>query len=144
VTVRILEAVPEPLFTLPDSLEWNGRDSLVINPAFTNLDAIRASPDSLLYYSWTVTGAVLDTAWRGQGLIVRGPAEPGSAEAGLCVNNRGPATCRKVRLIIRTSTALREPRQRPSLIEADVDRRRLDGRLLPPENRRTPSFPLRK
>jgi hypothetical protein len=144
VEVRIREAVPEPLFTLPDSLDWNGRDSLVISPAFTNLAAIRASPDSILYFAWTVSGMILYTAWRGQSLVVRGPADEGSAEAGLCVNNRGPATCRKVRLQVREPTALRAPRQRPSPTEVDAERRRLDGRLAPLDSRRMPAFPLRK
>lgn len=143
MTVRILETVPEPLFTLPDSLEWNGRDSLVISPAFTNLDAVLSSPDSILNFSWTVAGMILDTAWRGQTLVVRGPAEQGTAEAGLCVDNRGPATCRKTHLLIREPTVLHAPRPPPSPGKAPGEMRRLDGRLLPPDSRNIPAYPLR-
>lgn len=137
VRVRVLESIPEPRFTLPDSVAWGGRDSLVLGPAFTNLAAVKASRDSVLTFRWTLASGTADTAWRGDSLVVRrpDPAEPITVR--LCVDNRGPAICDETRIVDSGSVgvlptprgAMRKPIQ---VLPGNQGTHRLDGRRLPP------------
>lgn len=130
VRVGIREAIPEPRLLLPDSLAWDGRDSLAIRAVIPNLDSVRASRDSLVIFAWTVTGITLDTAQRGSALILRNPSGPGTADIRLCVDNRGPAACRTVRLRVDAPTGMENRRPVPSARPSRVrEGRRLDGRL---------------
>lgn len=94
VTVTVKEAVPEPKFSLVTGLSWNGRDSLLFAARISNLPAIRSGPDSILNWSWTLSGVEADTAWRADGLLLQSAPAEGDLKIGLCLDNGGPATCK--------------------------------------------------
>jgi concanavalin A-like lectin/glucanase superfamily protein/uncharacterized protein DUF2341 len=94
IRVRIREAIPEPAFTLPAGVAWNGRDSMAFRPVIANLAAIKASRDSALHWSWTLAGPETDTAWLKDGLMLKSGAVEGSLEVGLCLDNSGAVVCR--------------------------------------------------
>lgn len=105
VRVRIREAIPEPSFTLPAGLSWNGADPMAFRPVIANLASIKASRDSALHWSWTVTGPETDTAWLMDGLTLTSAASEGKLEVGLCLDNSGPAVCRTASITIARATA---------------------------------------
>lgn len=100
IRVRIREAIPEPAFTLPTGLAWNGKDAMAFRPVIANLAAIKASRDSALHWSWTVTGPETDTTWLKDGLTLESAAAEGKLEVGLCLDNSGPAVCRTAAITV--------------------------------------------
>lgn len=94
VKVRILETIPDPLFTLGAIPKWNGKDPLALRPTITNLAAIKASRDSILNFAWTVSGPLTDTLQRDGSLILKSAAEAGVLTVGLCLDNGGAAACK--------------------------------------------------
>lgn len=99
VTVRIRETIPDPRFTLPDTAAWGTADSLVLQPAFSNLAAVKASRDSAILMEWSVEGVAVDTVWRGYGLVLRRPAASGLGRVTACASNGGPAHCETVIIV---------------------------------------------
>ncbi|MDB5047991.1 MAG: hypothetical protein JWO30_1062 [Fibrobacteres bacterium] len=100
IDVTVLEAVPEPTFTLPAGLTWNGKDSLLFKAKVGNLAAIRASKDSVLNWSWTLADMEADTAWREDGLLLKSAAGEGPLKIGLCLDNDGPAICKTAKITV--------------------------------------------
>ncbi|MEO6096192.1 MAG: DUF2341 domain-containing protein [Fibrobacteria bacterium] len=94
VRVRIQEAVPEPAFTLPAGLVWNGREMMTITPAISNLPAITASNDNVMHWAWTLNGIEADTASVAEGLTLKSALAEGNLEVGLCLDNSGPVVCK--------------------------------------------------
>lgn len=113
VRVRIKEAVPEPAFTLPAGMLWNGKESADIAPAITNLAAIDASKEKVIHWAWTVNGLEADTAWMKDGLTLKSAVAEGNLEIGLCLDNSGPAVCKTaivtVSRTVGNTTGLRMP-----------------------------------
>jgi hypothetical protein len=105
IRVTIKESIPEPAFTLPPSLTWNGKDSLPLRPVISNLAAIRSSPDSLLSWAWTVSGGDADTAWLADGLLLASAPE-GKLQIGLCLSNNGPMTCKHSAMTVSSAVTL--------------------------------------
>lgn len=100
VRVRIREAIPEPVFTLPAGLAWSGKEAIAFRPSITNLAAIKASRDTALHWSWTMTGPETDTTWLKDGLNLNSAAAEGKLEVGLCLDNSGPAVCRTAAITV--------------------------------------------
>jgi hypothetical protein len=94
VRLSVREAIPDPVFTLPAGIAWNGKDSISFRPVISNLSAILASRDSAIHWSWTVSGLEADTAWLKDGLRLRSAAAEGKLEVGLCLDNSGSKVCK--------------------------------------------------
>jgi hypothetical protein len=129
--VTVTEAIPEPAFTLPAGTVWNGRDSLLFKPRLSNLAAIKAGPDSLLDWAWTLAEGSADTAWRDSALLLRSADMGTTLRIGLCLDNGGPATCKTATITIaETPSASAMPpagRQTGSRKAFDARGRRLDA-----------------
>ena len=139
VRVRVLETIPDPVFTLPDSLSWNGRDTLAIRPVISNLAALQAGSVPALTWSWTLEGIPVDTAWRADGLRLVNPQGMGEIRVGLCLHNNGAPACRKTRVKVDATTSL--ARQPGRAAEAGEGRafRDVAGRL----RKSGPAYPAR-
>lgn len=110
VVVRIKADVPDPVFTLPDTVDWNGKDSLLIQPSISNLSAIEASRQPELHWAWNVDGGAPDTAWRDGGMLLeKADGEDGFAVR-LCLDNGGPAACHEAWVRMQGPVALRPAR----------------------------------
>lgn len=133
VRVRVREAIPEPVFTLPATLPWNGRDSLLVPVAVTNLSQIKASRDSTLTWGWSLAGWSADTVWQGGGLLLRNPAPgEGAGTVTLCLHNGGPPICKSAEVTVSNPTSLQgSPSPAGATSLRPAPRRTLDGRLLP-------------
>ena len=103
VVLRVLEAVPDPDFTLAAELAWNGAAPLVLRPTLLNkarLDLVRGYP---LRYLWSLDPDVADTAVAGDSLVLRNPAADGILVASLCLDNGGEAHCDTTRVDVKRS-----------------------------------------
>lgn len=107
VKVTVKESIPDPIFTLQASLDWNGLDSLEIKPTITNLAAIKATPDSVINSVWTISGGTVDTVMIKDGLILKSPASAGPLEVKVCVDNGGASTCQSTIVTISATVALK-------------------------------------
>lgn len=108
VKVTVKEGIPDPVFTLPPALSWSGKDSLVLRPDIANLAAIRASPDSILFWSWSMTGAAADTAWLADGLRLL-KCDGGNLQVTLCLDNNSGPVCRSTPVTVGASTGTKPP-----------------------------------
>jgi hypothetical protein len=108
VRVAIREAIPDPVFTLPGLPDWNGKDSLAFKPAIGNLEAIRASRDSVLHWVWSFTGPSVDTGWLEDGVMLRKADSEGTLQIGLCLDNGSAPVCKTANLTVSaTAVSLR-------------------------------------
>lgn len=97
VRVAIREAIPEPAYAMPSDSIWNGRDPLPYRPAIANLSALRASPDSVLHWSWSFAGTEVVTEALSDGVLLQ-EADTGDLTIRLCLDNGGPRVCRTAKI----------------------------------------------
>lgn len=100
VAVRLREAIPDPAFIVPDEVRWNGRDSLQLKPAITNLAALKAAGRPELAWAWSTRGVPVDTAWREGGILLKRAAQSGVLVVGLCLDNGGERLCRESLVVV--------------------------------------------
>jgi hypothetical protein len=129
VRVSIRNSIPEPAFTLPAALAWNGRDSLLLRPEISNAAALAASSHPDLNAAWKVEGDGVDTAWRSDGLLLQSASE-GNFSVTLCLDNDGPPVCAKTAVAVDATVGLDFPRP-VSLRQRAVPEFGADGRLRP-------------
>lgn len=143
VRVTVRETIPEPVFTMPATLEWNGKDSLKVAPNFTNLTAIKASRDSVVTWDWKVDALVLDTVWRAGSLILRNPSNSGKGKITLCLSNGWTPLCKSTDLIVTNSTSLRSPAALVAdRLRVPAPARALNGRWMPDRTRSQRAYPI--
>jgi len=105
--IAIKNSVPDPQFTMPADLSWNGRDSLLIRPVITNLPLILASPYPELHAVWTLEGLEVDTASVADaGLMLYAPQSQGDLEVSLCLDNGGVPDCGSVTVKVEVPSTL--------------------------------------
>jgi hypothetical protein len=97
--VTLKEVSPDPIFTLPATLTWNGNDSLPFRPTITNLAAIRTSPDSVIHWIWNLSGPQVDTVTLSDGLLLKN-GKPGTLQIELCLDNGGFANCKSSSIVV--------------------------------------------
>jgi concanavalin A-like lectin/glucanase superfamily protein/uncharacterized protein DUF2341 len=100
VRVSIRDVIPDPRFTLPADLAWDGKDSLLLKATVENRAAIEASSQPALSYAWTLGGMEADTSWRSGGLLLKSAAGNGILTVGLCIHNNGPAICKEIAVTV--------------------------------------------
>lgn len=100
VRVSIRDVIPDPRFTLPAGLAWNGNDSLLLKATVENRAAIEGSSQPILTYAWTLGGMEADTSWRSEGLLLKSADENGILTVGLCIHNNGPILCKETEVTV--------------------------------------------
>ncbi|MCY2954809.1 MAG: DUF2341 domain-containing protein [Planctomycetota bacterium] len=89
IPVTIKEEIPEPVFTLRAPAAWNGRDTIEVVPAISNLTAMKAKGAGALNYKWLVSGgAVIKEAVTGKLMLKRSQCG-GKITVKLAINNGG-------------------------------------------------------
>jgi hypothetical protein len=96
LAIRVKETIPDPYFTLPPYLEWDGNRNLVIQPLIQNREALSASASPSIQYLWTLVGVFADTAVLDGALMVRPMASEPEMKVGLCMDNGGSSVCHQV------------------------------------------------
>jgi hypothetical protein len=104
--VRIKEAIPDPVFTLPPYLEWDGNRNLVIKPDIANATALAASASPVVAFEWKLPAAAPDTTMLDGALMLKPTAAKSEAspsgvaipqlKISLCLDNGGAPSCHQV------------------------------------------------
>lgn len=94
VELRILNTIPEPLFTLPTVVQWNGTSPLLVEPVITNLPALKASSHPDLRWQWKLDPLAADTSWSPTGIVLESSPAEGMMNLILCLDNQGTPACR--------------------------------------------------
>lgn len=89
IPVMVIEAIPDPVFTLTAPATWNGRDTIAVTANVSNLAAMQAAGAGNLTYKWTVNGvAVTKTITPGTLTLLRSQGS-GPMTVTLTMNNGG-------------------------------------------------------
>lgn len=129
IPVTILEAIPEPVFTLKAPPVWNGRDAIRIVPVISNLAAMRAKfveTDNYLSlrFKWSVSGGAVIYAVETDNypsLLLKRSQCSGKITVKLALNNGGED------FVAKTSINVTEPetdqwiQRMPGMFEKPVD-----------------------
>lgn len=106
VAVRIRETIPDPQFTLAPVPGWNGKDPLELRPVILNLAALKAGPDTVTRYAWTLSGPQVDTALFNEALVLKRGSDSGILAVGLCLDNGGAPACRSLEISVDPGTGV--------------------------------------
>jgi hypothetical protein len=106
VIIKILEKIPDPVFTLPNGLIWNGKDTLLLEPKVTNLDLLLKSTAPDLRFIWSFKGMEPDTLIVPSGLKLVSINELGILDIDLCIDNGGVPVCNNIKITIGIPTRL--------------------------------------
>ncbi|MCF7974072.1 MAG: DUF2341 domain-containing protein [Phycisphaerae bacterium] len=103
VTLKITEAIPDPVVTLEAPEQWDGRKTIEVVPQITNVQAMQDAGAGELTYDWDVSGmAVIQETAPGK-LILTRAQNSGQITVTLSVSNGGePVTTA-------TDVAVQEP-----------------------------------
>jgi len=94
IRIKVREAIPDPMFTLPPPGKWKGSKTYVVRPTLTNSAALKASKYSPpLHYLWSLSAQTADTALGGDSLQLSNPTQGGNLDVTLCMDNGGAALC---------------------------------------------------
>lgn len=100
VTVRVRNAIPDPVFTLPANPIWNGADTMAFRPSIANMAQMTAAGNAALHWTWTLKGMEADTAWLRDGLLLKKALAEGRLEVGLCLDNSGSPVCKSATVTV--------------------------------------------
>jgi hypothetical protein len=107
IPVTIMEEIPEPVFALKAPSKWNGRDTIEVVPAISNLNVMKDKGADNLNYTWTVSGgAVIKDVAPGK-LLLKRSQYSGKITVTLAINNGGSD------VTAATSIVITEPKSDP-------------------------------
>ena len=89
LSVKIKEAIPEPVFYLRGPATWDGRERIEISPDVANLAAMQAKGAGDLHYSWSVSGGAVIKEVAADRLILKRSQCSGKITVKLVLNNGG-------------------------------------------------------
>ncbi|MEI6655875.1 MAG: DUF2341 domain-containing protein, partial [Verrucomicrobiota bacterium] len=100
IPVTVNEVQPDPTFTLTAPAIWDGRHTITVTPAFSNMDAMQAAGVANINYHWSATGvAVLQQITPGV-LTLTGAQGSGPLTVTLVLDNGGMPVTRSKTLTI--------------------------------------------
>ncbi len=89
LSVKIKEAIPEPVFYLRGPATWDGRERIEICPDIANLAAMQAKGAGDLHYTWSVSGGAVIKEAAADRLILNRSQCSGKITVKLVLNNGG-------------------------------------------------------
>jgi hypothetical protein len=107
-TVKVKEAIPDPIVTLPAKAAWNGSKPLVLRPSLSNDAALKAAAyHPGLVYRWFLSEPIADTAADADSMTLSKPVRDGTLDVTLCADNGGKVNCAASQVMVnRSSTGL--------------------------------------
>ena len=101
IPVTLREDIPEPIYTLKASTEWDGRETIEVVPQITNLEAMQGKGVGDLKYTWSVSGmAVIQETAPGK-LILKRSQNSGKLAVALTVSNGGGPVTQTVQIMVK-------------------------------------------
>jgi hypothetical protein len=107
IPVTIIEAIPEPVFTLKAPAEWNGRSQMEVVPVISNLKTMQVKGTEKLIYKWTVSGGAVIKKVLPDRLLLERSQCSGKITINLALNNGGADKTSAV------SVMIKEPKSDP-------------------------------
>jgi len=105
VTIRITEAIPDPVISLKAPAIWNGRETIEIVPRIANVKAMQDAGAGALEYDWSVSGlAVIKEIAPGK-LIFTRAQNSGKMTVTLSLSNGGDAVMASTHITVQESEA---------------------------------------
>ena len=96
IPVRVVEDVPEPAFALEAPKQWNGRETIDVTSAVSNLERMQAKGCDALNYHWDISGmAAIQEVSPGKLTLLRA-MNSGQMTVTLTVDNGGPPVSQSV------------------------------------------------
>ncbi|GEM_PF-4386832 len=94
VAMKIRNAIPDPIFTMPVKAKWNGNAPYAVRPVVTNAAALKLAPNAPpLHFQWYLSISIVDTVQAGDSLTLSQPAQDGILDVTLCLDNGGAVNC---------------------------------------------------
>ena len=101
--ITVVEAIPEPAFTVQAPAEWDGRATIEVVPRITNADALRAAGADKLNVAWSVADiATVHEVLPGK-LVLKRAQNSGTMTVTVAIDNGGTPTVHS------TTIAVTEP-----------------------------------
>jgi len=92
ISVTIKEEIPEPVVMLKAPADWNGRDTIVVEPTISNLAEMQAKGAGNLNYKWSVSGGAVIKEIAPDKLILKRSQYSGPITVNAVIDNGGRAT----------------------------------------------------
>ena len=115
IPVSIQECIPDPIFTLSSSSTWNGRDTISITTAISNLKELQDKGYGNFNYSWNTTGVAVDTSASAIALQLRRAQGNGLLNISLTLDNGGVPLTKSITLQIQQPITI-DPWVEPLLV----------------------------
>jgi len=118
VPVQIQDVIPEPQFTLQAPARWDGRQTIEVVPAISNLPAMQAQNAAALNYRWTVSGGAVIKQVAADRLILKRSLFSGLLTVTAAIDNNGAPT------VASATIRINQPEKDPWVLRvADNDER---------------------
>jgi hypothetical protein len=100
LAITVTEQVAEPQFTLKMPSTWDGRQSVEITPAVSNLAQLKSAGSAELDYQWRVSGAAVIKETTAGSLVLKRAMGSGSVQVTLELSNGGVATSQSAMTLV--------------------------------------------
>lgn len=99
--MTIREDIPDPVYTLKAPTNWDGRETITLQPQITNLPALQAKGGGELTYEWTFPPLLEMKSIEPGKLILKRARNSGTLPITVAVSNGGKAVTQTVQIAVR-------------------------------------------
>ena len=101
IPVTIREDIPDPVYTLKAPTNWDGRETITLQPQITNLPALQAKGGGELTYEWTFPPLLEMKSIEPGKLILKRARNSGTLPITVAVSNGGKPVTQTVQIAVR-------------------------------------------
>ena len=121
IPVTIHEDIPDPVYTLKAPTNWDGRETITLQPQITNLPALQAKGGGELTYEWTFPSLLEIKAIEPGKLILKRARNSGTLPVTVAVSNGGKPVTQTVQIAVREPAKDAWVQRTPDKDEKPVD-----------------------
>lgn len=121
IPIRVLEDVPEPIVMLQAPKQWNGRETIEVVSAVSNLDEMQAKGAGALNYAWDVSGMAAIKEIRPGKLTLKRAMNSGELTVTLTVDNDGPPVSDVITILVNERAGDKWAHREPATDEMPED-----------------------
>ncbi|HEX5790232.1 MAG TPA: DUF2341 domain-containing protein, partial [Luteolibacter sp.] len=102
IPLTIVDAVPDPVFTLTSSkAQWNGRETITVTAKTSNLAAMQAAGHANLDFKWSVSGVAVIKEEGKNTLALKRSQGSGPMDVQLTIDNGGTPVTKTIRINVK-------------------------------------------
>ena len=101
IPVTIREDIPDPVYTLKAPTNWDGRETITLQPQITNLPALQAKGSAELTYEWTFPPILEMKSIEPGKLILKRARNSGTLPITVAVSNGGKPVIQTLQIAVR-------------------------------------------